>query len=487
MSTRASRQTNNETRIIKFQKKNTRDLIESLRVGAGSESARGIGGAGSESEGGGSPSTIPNVAKIKELGDITSPLIINFNVHDDRSLTGNIDGDTVITFANIPTLLLTTLRLYIRSTNPIITIGGTIVSGVGSSPLITTAVDDFLDITFWSVDQVNIIIGTVKKNDKTEEAPNSPTIVSATPESTTEIDLFWQPPTIGTLPIKYDVAWSLSNAGSAANGPDTPAPGSPDIDLTDVNHIVTGLTVDTTYFFWIKAHNDVGNSDYAGPIEAKTLGAPTFVLSAVGRKLRFNVTFPKDITLAEIDYALDSGFTDKLVTKSFPRPLGNWSVPSSHDFDTDELTAETQFFGRVRFKKVQELGPYAATQNVTTGTLLVCSAPTLTVTSPATGQVRIKVKHNDSPTRDEIAVCTWRLASSVQEYFDTIYEVGTTNIQNAYSRNQPPNDDLNPLENRLEVIRDGAWSPGDNITIRCVLVNAAGTSISDTENVIIDS
>ena len=136
MSTRASRQINNETRIIKFQKKNGRDLIESLRIGAGSEFGRATGGSGSESEGGGSPSTIPNTVKIKELGDITSPLEIDFQIHDDRSLTGNVDGDTVITFANIPALLLLSLRLYIRSADPIITIGGTIVSGVGSSPLI---------------------------------------------------------------------------------------------------------------------------------------------------------------------------------------------------------------------------------------------------------------------------------------------------------------------------------------------------------------
>jgi len=163
MSTRASRQTNNEIRMIKFQKKNTRDLIESLRIGAGSESARAVGGSGSESESGGSPSTIPNTTKVKELGDITSPLVIDFGIYDDRTLTGNVNGDTIITFANIPILLLTTLRLYIRSTDPIITIGGTIVSGVGSSPLVTTAVDEFLDITFWSTDQSTIIIGTVKK------------------------------------------------------------------------------------------------------------------------------------------------------------------------------------------------------------------------------------------------------------------------------------------------------------------------------------
>ncbi len=257
-----------------------------------------------------------------------------------------------------------------------------------------------------------------------------------------------------------------------------------------MNHIVTGLTVDTTYFFWIRATNTEGNSNYAGPIEAKTLGAPTFVLSAVGRKLRFNVIFEPNISLVEIEYALGAAFTQKKVTKTFSRPSGDWSISSAHDFDTpkdSDLSADTQFFGRVRVKKVQELGPYASTQNVTTGTLATYSKPSLSVTSPATGQIRIKVTYPNSPTRDEIALVTWRLQSSVQKYFDTIYDVGTSVIANSYSRNQPPSDDLISLENKVEVIREGAFSPGDSITVRCVLVNASGTSLADTDNVLVDT
>ena len=385
-------------------------------------------------------------------------------------------------------------------------------------------------------------------------------------------------------PIIYDVAFSLSSAGSAANGPDTHASGSPDNDLTSNEHNITGLVSATTYYVWIRAKNSEGNSDWLGPFQTNTEGittvgalnfaipavtilydsitcewdqpggalfsltrtntvtgeveqlqdfdvsdadvvdsngidpntnydyritifngfgfilgavtinvtsaqlpAPVFVMTAVGRKLKSNVTFPPEITLAEIDYALDSLFTDGLVTESFPRPIGNWTISSAHDHETNEKNPETTYYGRVRFKKVQEIGPNAATQNVTTGTLLTPSQPSLRVTSPDTGQIRIKVHYVDDPTRDEIAVCTWRGANSVGEFFDTIYDPGTTDIVNSYSRNSPPPDDLNSNEDRVEVIRDGAWSPGQFITVKCVCVNASGTSPADTDNILVDT
>ena len=585
MSTRASRQTNNETRIIKFQKKNSRDLIESLRVGTGSESARAVGGSGSESEGGGAQGLNQTIQKIKELGDITSPLVIDFGIHDDRSLTGNVDGNTAITFAHIPTLLLCTLRLYVRSTDPIITIDGTIISGVGSSPLVETEIGDFLDISLSSTDQVNVIVGTVKKNDKTEEAPGLPLNVQAIGNSASTINVIWDSPLIGTQPIKYDIAFSTSPAGSAANGPTTHAPGSPDNDIITNLHTITGLVSATTYYVWIRAKNDIGNSDWLGPFQTNTEGItnpggvnfnipgasvlynsitinwtqtaalkftltrkitgtsddtakllkddvvtsgplvdtdniepvtsydyklesrngfglllgtqtitvtsadlpqPVLVLTAVGRKLNFAIDFLADIGIADYQWALSSDFlTSPSSIRNFARPVP-FDV-STHSVQSPELSADTLFYGRVRFNKLGKLGPWSIVQSITTGTLLTPSQPSLTVTSPATGQARIKVTYPDSPTRNEIAVVSWRLQSSVGPYFDTIYDIGTTNIANSYSRDQPPSDDLNALENRVEVLREGAWPNGVLLTFRCVLVNASGTSPADTDDEIIDS
>ena len=480
MSTRASRQINNETRIIKFQKKNNRDLIESLRVSAGSESARGIGSSGSESESGGSPSISPNIAKAKELGDITSPLVIDFQIYDDRSLTGNVDGDTVITFANIPTLLLLSLRLYIRSTDPIITIGGTIVSGVGSSPLIVTAIGDFLDITLSSTDQSTIVIGTVKKNDKTEEAPNPPTIISVNPRSTTEIDLFYSQPTVGTLPIKYDVAFSLTNAGNSTDGPDTDAPGSPDLDVTTNKYTVPGLVEDTTYFFWVRATNDQGNSDYDGPFEGKTVGAPVFTLASPARTMDATITFPPRISIVIIEVATDSGFTDIIDTKQHGRLVsGNWSISENELKKSRTLLPSTLYYVRARFLKLQITGPNSAGQSSTTGTLLPPSQPTLTMTSPSTGVATIKIKFNDGTTRDEEGIIQWRLQSSTGPY---------TNFGgNTFSRNNQPIDDLNALEDRIEIDRTGGWPNGVLLTFRCAITNVAGEAPVDTFDIIIDT
>ncbi len=571
-----------ESRVIEGAIKNEEEFIQSLKV-FGNNNA--IGSNPGESLGGSLPTAgEASNAKVNDLGLISGDFLIDFAVLNDRSLTANVNGNLTITFTNIPSLLFLNLRLYIRSTDPIITIGGIIVSGVGSSPLITTEVDDFLDISIGSIDQSTIFIGSVKKNDKTEEPPGIPLNVNAIGNSASTIKVIWDPPPLGSQPIKYDIAYSLSSAGTPANGPDTHAPGSPDIDIITNLHTITGLVSATTYFVWIRAKNDLGNSDYVGPFQTNTDGisnpggvnfaipggsvlfdsitatwdqpggalftlirtntvtgeieilqdfdvsdadvvddtgidpntnydykltvfngfgailgsgtinvtsadlpVPVFVLTAQGQRLRFNVTFPAEISLAEVEWAFDSGFTSGQVTKKFPRPLGDWTISSSHDFDTQILSGDTQFFGRARLQKEQEIGPNAANQDVTTAVLLSPSKPILTVTSPATGQIRIKVKYVDSPTRNERALVTWRLQSSVQEYFETIYKIGTTIIENAYDRDFPPSDDLNALEDRVEVIREGAFNPGDAITVRCVCTNPSGTSPADSANVIVDS
>ncbi len=106
---------------------------------------------------------------LTDLGTFSGAKVIDFQIYDDRSLVGNVDGDTQITFVNIPFLLLLSLRLYIRSTDPIITIAEQVISGVDSSPPITTAVGDFLDNSLASDDQSTIQILSVKKTMKLEQ------------------------------------------------------------------------------------------------------------------------------------------------------------------------------------------------------------------------------------------------------------------------------------------------------------------------------
>jgi len=249
-----------------------------------------------------------------------------------------------------------------------------------------------------------------------------------------------------------------------------------------------GILPNTNYDYKLTVFNGFGTIIGSSTINVTTpdLPAPVLVLTNQERQLVFTISFLEDIGIADYQWALDTAFTLGVSSiRNFARPFP-YDV-SDKSINSPSLSSTTTYYGRVRFNRFGSLGPWSVVQNITTGTLLIASKPTLTVTSPATGQIRIKVKYNDSPTRDEIAVISWRLQSSVQEYFETIYDTGTTNIANTYSRNQPPSDDLNSLENRVEVIREGAFSPGDSITVRCVLVNAAGTSIADTDNVLVDS
>jgi len=207
-STGVRKESNSDNRIIRGQIDNEKLFVESLKPFT-SSSISGIGGSGGSSQVGGSGSTI-----LTDLGTFSGAKVIDFQIYDDRSLVGNVDGDTQITFINIPFLLLLSLRLYIRSTDPIITIAGQIISGVGSSPLITTAIGDFLDISLASDDQITIQILSVKKNDESggDVAPTLPQNVATLNHSDTSIDISWDPPAIGTLPLTYDVEYSLSPA-----------------------------------------------------------------------------------------------------------------------------------------------------------------------------------------------------------------------------------------------------------------------------------
>ena len=482
-STGARTRKDSNSRLADIAIKDEEKFIQDLKVFGNSNAGQAHAGqaAGNALATAGEASN----SKIKNLGDLSDPFVIDFAIMDTDSLIGNIPQNTVITFTNIPADLFMNLRLYIRSADPIITIDGNIASGVGSSSLIVTAVDDFLDISLSSINQTDVIIGTVKKNDKTDEKPSVPQNLSAFLVSDLEIELFWSDPATGTLPITYEVAWSTSNAGNATDGPDTPAAGSPDTGITDNNHIVSGLTIDTTYFFWVRAVNSDGNSDYAGPHEQATLGPPVFTLASPARSLDATVTWVPHMSLLIMEVADDAGFTNIVATRTHARSVsGDWNNSENELIKSIALAPLTLYYVRMRFIKNQVTGPNSAIQNSTTGTLLVPSQPTVTITSPSTGVARVKVRFNDASTRDEIATVTWRLQSSVNEYFSFGGNVYDRNLQQ--SGLLPP-DDLNALENRIEVLRTGPWPNGVLLTFRCVCTNLAGESTADTDDEIIDS
>ena len=191
------------------------------------------------------------VMKLSDLGTFSGNFVINFNTYNDRDLTGNVNGDANITFTNIPTLLLLRLRVYIRTNNPTITIGGTIISGTNSNPALSTVVDDFLDIVVESTDQSTITIISVKKNDESDTGsvvPSVPRNILITEHTTNSVKLIFDIPTSGTLPLTYDVLYSTSP--DETNGiPDSPITDSSTLNLINDNITVTGLTAATTILF----------------------------------------------------------------------------------------------------------------------------------------------------------------------------------------------------------------------------------------------
>lgn len=236
---------------------------------------------GSENDG---PPVTPSIGKVREndntiggtqgkteLGNVEGTINIDFAEFDQRRIFGNAIDDLSLTFTKpVPIPLSLALRLYIKVNDPVITIDGTIVSGVGSDPLLSTEIDDFLDITLESSDGNTINILTVKKNDETaaDVVPTFPRNLETVDHTNTSVGLKWIAPGIGSLPITYDVEFSTSSVENPDGSPASPIDTISDIDDTEVT--VSGLEPATTYFFWVNAKGPAGESGFVGPAETNT-------------------------------------------------------------------------------------------------------------------------------------------------------------------------------------------------------------------------
>jgi hypothetical protein len=529
-----------------------------------------------------SNNTATQISKQNTTGTSSGNFNIDFDVFDSNSFTINIDGNTTFTFSNIPPLLLFNLRIYIRSTNPTIVVGGTTLSE-------TTAIGDFLDVTISSTDQSTITIGTVKKNDETsaDVAPGLPQNVASSSHTDTSITISWDAPSTGSLPITYDLLYSTSSA-ETGGVPDSPITDSSTLNLTTTSVNVTGLSAGTAYYFWVRGeHATAGAGSYVGPLQTNTDGSytagdvnfsisatdydtitaswtqptgkslkftllrdnedgtgtftriayddvpssgatttvndnllepnkeysykleirneyglliatltsdvttavipqPTLALSNTGGRLRFTVTLPVDFNLAEVAWSTSSS-VDSITgdfngtykaTRTISRPVGAGTAQYNLVYDTQVLTPSTTYYGMAKLIKNSASGAWSAQGTTTTSTVSTPSKPTIEVSSPDTGEVRIKLRFNDSTSTGETISVSTRAQSSVGEY--THYKT--------YERDNKPADDLDTREDRIEVITDG-WTPGDSYTFRAEASNVAGTSSggADTDNVTVDN
>lgn len=247
-------------------------------------------------------------AKKTDFGTITEDLVIDFIDFDDRNIVGDINGSPIaITFLNSNTNIRLHMKIYLRSTNPTLTIGGQVIDN-GTKPWV---IDDFLDIDLRFDFPPTAVIEVVKKNNDLgggDIVPGIPLDVLSTDERKNSIKIIWQPPLTGTLKVLYDLAWSTSPAGNSTDGPDTNAPGSPITGIDALEQTASGLNTSTTYFFWVRGTNAAGNGIYFGPLQtvtepSNTPGDVNFSISAtsfntvqaswvqpVGKQLQFTLT-----------------------------------------------------------------------------------------------------------------------------------------------------------------------------------------------------
>jgi hypothetical protein len=546
-------------------------------------------GASITSGGGSSPSSQPTPSKITDIGLVSGTFEVDFNVYNSVTLSVTTNNALTLTFANIPAYFNLHLRIHIQSTNPVITIGGNIVSGSGSSPAITTASSDFLDVNIESTNQSTITILSTKKNDETSEdvAPGLPQNVASSEHTDTTIKITWDSPSTGSLPVTYDLLYSTSSA-ETGGVPDSPISDSSTLNLTTTSVTVNSLSAGTAYYFWVRAeHSSAGAGAYTGPLQTNTDGSytagdvgftisatdfdtitaawtqpggkalkftllrdnedgtgtftritdndvpastatttvndeklepnteytykleirneyglliatltsdvttavipqPTLVLSNTGGRLRFTVTLPVDFGLGRVAWSTSSSVDSTtgafngtyVVTRDISRTDGVGTGTYDIVYDTQVLTPSTTYYGMAQLRKNSAAGAWSAQGTTTTSTVSPPSKPTITVSSPDTGEVRIKLKFNDSTSTGETISVSTRAQSSVGEY--THYKT--------YERDNKPADDLDSRENRIEVITDG-WTPGDSYTFRAECSNVSGTSAggADTDNVTVDN
>ena len=115
--------------------------------------------------------------------------------------------------------------------------------------------------------------------DEPPDAPAAPS-VSATPGSTTSLDVGWTaPPNAGRPPItSYDLQYRVGGGGSFTAGPR---------DVAGKSATITGLTARMSYQVQVRATNDEGDSDWSAP-GTPVNNAPVFSDATLTRSIAEN-------------------------------------------------------------------------------------------------------------------------------------------------------------------------------------------------------
>ena len=248
----------------------------------------------------------------------------------------------------------------------------------------------------------------------------------------------------------------------------------------------TNLDPETVYNYIFEVRNEFNNliSTISGSATTLEIPTPTVAFVNVGARIKFTVTLPADVYRAKVQWSTgnavdaDGEFTTSPVTRNVVRPIGSGTGELNVDYTSEVLLPSTVFYGHAKLAIIDDDGPYSTAASVTTSSVSPPSRPTIDVTSPASGQVRIKVRFNDNTSTSEFVTVSYRQSNSVGPY--TPFE--------SYYRDSPPSDDLDSREDRIEIIRSG-FTAGDSLTFRAEAWNVGGVNSGggDTDNVTVDN
>ena len=320
-----------------------------------------------------------------DLGDISGNLSINLSEHSTRQLYGNINANSTITFTDITDDLFLSLRLFIRTANPTIIIGGNTVNT--DFPAIGTLVEgDFLDIVLESTDQSTIVLKSVKKNDEEiEQIASSPDDLGLEPVSSSSVRVTWGLESGGVLPTSFIVELYTTNTENS-DGEPTGTIISTATVIEKFRHTFTGLDENTTYYAWVKGRNSTGDSTYVGPQSTTTyLDTPTILdLSATVTPSYLSVSLSWD-TQSGFNFVLVRILPDDswLFLLGTPNDDGTYSGSSSTSFTDDEgILPESEYDYKIG--QIDSHGRFLGFLNLNTVITLELSAPSLILSTTGT-------------------------------------------------------------------------------------------------------
>ena len=214
--------------------------------------------------------------------------------------------------------------------------------------------------------------------------PATPSALAATPVSKNQIDLAWTDNSTNEDGFKIErktgAAGTFAEVGSVAAG------------VTAFNN--TGLSVNTKYFYRVRAFNTGGNSAYSNDASATTfLNGPSNLAAIAVSTAQINLSWT-DNTSNETSFQIERG-----AAAGGPFTQVGTATQNAVSFQNTGLTANTLYFYRVRAINASNVSGYS---NVASDTTFMASGPppnapsNLTATAATTSQINLAWTDNSS-------------------------------------------------------------------------------------------